>query len=133
ELAALIEEVVVSETWFMRDGEPFAALAKAARAHAGSEPFRVLCVPCATGEEAFSIAITLQQAELRGGFSVDAVDISERALARAQAGVFGERSFRGADVELRRRWFTRTDGGYAIDPALKRHVTFRHGNVLAAN
>jgi chemotaxis protein methyltransferase WspC len=130
ELAKLVEEVVVSETWFMRDGEPFAELARLARQHTGSEPLRVLTLPCATGEEPFSVVITLLEVGLPAGFSVDAVDVSQRALAQAARGVFGERAFRGDDGGLRQRWFSRTPEGWAIDPALLRHVQFRNGNVL---
>jgi chemotaxis protein methyltransferase WspC len=130
ELSKLVEEVVVSETWFMRDGEPFAELARAARRHAGPEPLRVLTLPCATGEEPFSVAITLLEAGVGAGFAIDAVDISQRALEQAALGVFGERSFRGDDGGLRRRWFSRTSAGWAIDPGLRRHVEFWHGNVL---
>jgi chemotaxis protein methyltransferase WspC len=130
EMDKLVEEVVVSETWFMRDRQPFAELARAASLHQGREPFRVLTLPCATGEEPFSVAITLLEAGLSAGFVVDAVDVSQRALLQASLGVFGERSFRADDGSLRRRWFTRVPTGWAIDPALQRHVTFRRGNVL---
>jgi chemotaxis protein methyltransferase WspC len=130
ELEKLVEEVVVSETWFMRDGEPFAELARAARRHSGSEPMRVLTLPCATGEESFSAAITLLEAGVPAGFMVDAVDVSRQALARAALGLFGERSFRADGGGLRQRWFARTPAGWVIDPALKRHVSFWHGNVL---
>jgi chemotaxis protein methyltransferase WspC len=130
ELQKLVEEVVVSETWFMRDGEPFAELARAARRHSGAEPMRVLTLPCATGEESFSAAITLLEAGLPAGFTVDAVDVSRRALAQAALGLFGERSFRADGGGLRQRWFARTPEGWAIDPGLKRHVSFWHGNVL---
>jgi chemotaxis protein methyltransferase WspC len=130
EQAELVEEIVVTETWFMRDGEPFAELARVAAAHAGPGPLRVLSVPCATGEEPYSIAITLCEAGLAGRFSVDAVDISARALAHAERGVYGGRSFRGDSASLQRRWFTPEGDGMTILPEVKRHVTFRQGNLL---
>src|SRR5688500_15336702 len=46
EVMELIEEVVVTETWFMRDGEPFAELSRVALAHGGPWPLRVLSMPC---------------------------------------------------------------------------------------
>ena len=54
ERAELAEEVVVSETWFLRYPESFRYLAEVARAHRGPSPLRVLCAPCSTGEEAYS-------------------------------------------------------------------------------
>jgi chemotaxis protein methyltransferase WspC len=130
EQAELVEEIVVTETWFMRDGEPFAELARLAAAHHGAAPLRVLSVPCATGEEPYSIAITLCEAGLMGRFSVDAIDISLRALAHAERGVYGGRSFRGESATLERRWFARVADGLSVLPEVKRHVTFRQGNLL---
>ena len=64
ELNELVEEVVVPETWFFRNLVPFNTLAKCVpdfqkSVKATSSPLRALSVPCSTGEEPYSIAITL--------------------------------------------------------------------------
>lgn len=63
ELQELIEAVVVPETWFFRDAEAFTALARLAREEwqrsSSQEVFRLLSLPCATGEEPYSIAMAL--------------------------------------------------------------------------
>src|SRR5579871_1305756 len=68
ELQALIEEVVVPETWFFRHPESFDALARiAARDWLSAnktDGLRILSLPCATGEEPYSIVITLLEAGL---------------------------------------------------------------------
>lgn len=90
ELRELIEAVVVTETWFFRDREPFNAFAQLAltdwlpRHPAGA--LRVLSVPCSSGEEPYSLAMKLLEAGVSDTrFAIDAVDISANALARAQS------------------------------------------------
>src|SRR5579862_4686307 len=69
ELQELIEAVVVGETWFFRDPEAFAALVRLATEDGRPTPstavLRVLSVPCSTGEEPYSMVMSL----LDGGFS----------------------------------------------------------------
>jgi len=134
ELQELIESVVVPETWFFRDAEAFRCLVRLARQESRNRPFRVLSVPCCTGEEPYSIAMAL----LDGGFAaeafhVDAVDISTRALARARKGEYGPNSFRGKDLVWRERWFRATAKGYAPSEPLRNQVEFRHGNLLTSD
>src|SRR6476646_1464122 len=100
ELDALIETIVVPETWFFRDREPFVLLAHyvvsewlPAHPH---QILRILSAPCSTGEEPYSIAIALLEAGLSASqFRIDAIDISQTALQKAQQAVYDEYSFRG--------------------------------------
>ena len=67
EIQALIEEIVIPETWFFRDLEPFKALARICRdiakaRNVSREPIRILSIPSSTGEEPYSIAMTLLEA-----------------------------------------------------------------------
>jgi chemotaxis protein methyltransferase WspC len=100
ELQELIDAVVVPETWFFRDRGAFAALAEVAlpewlRTHPHGV-FRLLSIPCATGEEPYSLAMALFDANLPAArFQIDAFDVSERALESARRAVYGRRSFRG--------------------------------------
>src|SRR5262249_14516472 len=85
EQQALIEEVVIPESWFFRDERPFRRLADHARerwvAAPWRPPLRALSVPCAGGQEPYSIAITLLDAGLSARrFHIDAVDVSARLL-----------------------------------------------------
>lgn len=133
ELHQLIETVVIPETWFFRDGRPFEGLKRFARTRA-SRRLRALSVPCSTGEEPYSIAITLFEAGLDAAqFQVDAVDVSRRALEFAQAGHYGSHSFRGEqDAAVIQRYFRRDNTRLHIDERVRRQVRFSHGNLLEA-
>jgi chemotaxis protein methyltransferase WspC len=136
EMQALIEAIVVPETWFFRDREAFAALAKMVESGSlrpsPSGPLRVLSVPCSSGEEPYTIAMTLQACGLTPScYRIDAVDISGRALALASEAVYGANSFRGGELDFRAVFFTRTDKGWRLNDALRPGVHLQQGNVLA--
>lgn len=91
EQQALIEAVIVPETWFFRYPESFGALVGLAHKRvaelAGTRPLRILSLPCSTGEEPYSIAMAL----LDGGvspaaFRIDGMDISPNSVAKALQG-----------------------------------------------
>lgn len=136
ELQALIEAVVVAETWFFRDRGAFAALAEMvlqewAPAHR-NQILRVLSLPCSTGEEPYSIAMALLDAGLQPSrFVIHGVDISTRALEIAERAVYGKNSFRGENLEFLERHFSRHSSLYELTSPSRRRVQFQHGNLLA--
>jgi chemotaxis protein methyltransferase WspC len=135
ELQALVEAVVVPETWFFRDPEAFSALAREAAAWLAAQPhgpLRLLSVPCATGEEPYSMALALLDAGLPSArFAIDAIDVSERALAHARAGLYGNNSFRG-QLSFRERHFEPGERGFRLRPGRAVAVSFRAGNLLVS-
>ncbi|WP_425928804.1 CheR family methyltransferase [Pseudomonas sp. NyZ201] len=135
EQQALIEAVIVPETWFFRYPESFAALLELARKRlaelGGARPLKILSLPCSTGEEPYSIAMAL----LDGGvpaqaFTVEAMDISPNSIARAQRALYGRNSFRGPDQAFRERHFSASEEGHELDARVQRQVRFEVGNVL---
>jgi len=135
ELRELIEAVVVTETWFFRDREPFNAFVQIVltewlpRNPAG--PLRTLSVPCSSGEEPYSLAMALLDAGVPDTrFALDAVDISANALARAAKAVYGKNSFRGRDLAFRDRHFRETKDGLALNPSVRATVKFHRDNIL---
>jgi chemotaxis protein methyltransferase WspC len=99
EFDELIERVVVPETWFFRDLEPFRCLQhfvrKQWRPQRVGERLRVLNIPSSTGEEPYSVAITLLDLGLTDGqFVIDGVDISRTNIQQARRGSFTGNSFR---------------------------------------
>jgi chemotaxis protein methyltransferase WspC len=135
ERQALIEAVVVPETWFFRDPEAFTAVGRIVREclSSGKSQVRVMSLPCATGEEPYTMAMALLDAGIPAQqFQIDAVDISENALEEAQLGVYRRSSFRGEDLGYRARHFEVTPDGYRISDHVRRQIRFHHGNVLSA-
>ncbi|WP_152225135.1 protein-glutamate O-methyltransferase CheR [Pseudomonas sp. SCB32] len=135
EVQALIEAVIVPETWFFRYPESFAALAQLAgrRVHAmaGARPLRLLSLPCSSGEEPYSMVMALLDAGLApSAFQVDALDVSRSVLERAEAGRYGRNSFRGDNLGFRDRYFTGVDGDFQISETVQAKVQFRVGNLL---
>ncbi len=135
ELQRLINEVTVPETWFYRDYQPFVLLEQFVEnwhsKHPTNAVLRVLSIPCSSGEEAYSIAMTLLRCGLRTEqFCVEAFDINTLVLDRARKGVYGRNSFRGERLEFREQFFRETPSGYEVIPSLRSAVTFSHGNIL---
>lgn len=138
ELNQLIEAVVIPETWFFRDKGPFEYLRHYVKEQAihnweltRVKPLHVLSVPCSTGEEPYSIAMTLLDAGFTAEqFRIDAVDVSQKALQQAEQAVYGKKSFRGGTDQELERYFEPTTTGYQIRSEVRKCVKFIHGNIL---
>ena len=136
ELTALLEQLVVPETWFFRDAAAFAAAVQFVGEHRVSRarPIRILSIPSSTGEEPYSIAMAMLDAGFTSAdCSIAAIDISQNALTLAKAAVYQTRSFRTTDLSFRSRYFQETDHGYALAAQVRDMVSFGQGNLLALN
>jgi chemotaxis protein methyltransferase WspC len=134
EFQELVEEVVVSETWFFRDVQPFECLRWFVRGRASAEtPLRLLSVPCGSGEEPFSMAMALLEAgRPPDSFRIEAADLSGRAIGRAAGAVYGKGAFR-EDSALTRAcqgFFLKEDDGSRVCDEVRRCVHFRQANLL---
>ncbi|KAF1038334.1 MAG: putative biofilm formation methyltransferase WspC [Burkholderia lata] len=134
ERRALIELFVVPETWFFRDREAFATLARLATERLAALPgrvIRVLSAPCSTGEEPYSAAMALLDAGLDpASFTIDAIDLSARAIEQARLGCYGRNAFRGTATEFRARHFTPTRDGWLLDERVRACVQFSQANLV---
>jgi chemotaxis protein methyltransferase WspC len=137
EIRELIEEVVVPETWFFRNKGPFEAF----RQHVKTKllpkgnkrkPIRILSVPCASGEEPYSMAISLIEENIDPqAFRIDAIDVSKKALELGKYAHYGKNSFRDVDPAIQAQYFKPTERGWLLDEAIKKLVKFKQGNILA--
>ena len=135
EQQALIEAVIVPETWFFRYPESFVTLAKlAARRLAdlnNMRALRILSLPCSTGEEPYSIAMALLDAGLKPHqFKVEGMDVSPLSVEKAKRALYGKNSFRGQDIEFRDRHFTAENDGFRLDERVREQVRLQVGNLL---
>jgi len=128
----LIDDIVVGETWFFRDRGPFTYLARHARELRGNRVLNILSAPCSTGEEPYSIVMTLLAAGLPpSAFAVDGVDISIRALNKARQACYGSGAFRGHIGEDIARFFQETPHGRQVTDQVIRQVAFHHDNLMS--
>jgi chemotaxis protein methyltransferase CheR len=136
EAESLAQELTVTETYFFRNNEQFRALAEVvlpARMRRECKPriLSFLSAGCASGEEAYSIAMTAQEAiadrswELR----IDAVDINQTALEKARRGRYSAWAVRGMQPDTQRRWFQESGKDLILDEGVRSAVKFKTRNL----
>jgi len=135
EQQALIEAVIVPETWFFRYPESFTTLAKLAARRLSDinnmRALRILSLPCSTGEEPYSIAMALLDAGFQPHqFKVEGMDVSPLSVEKARRALYGKNSFRGQDIAFRDRHFTADDEGYRLSGRVLEQVRLQVGNLL---
>jgi len=139
ELDLLFQELLIGVTSFFRDTEAFEALAKAVEpcllaAHSSNSPVRVWAAGCSSGEEAYSLAITLRESmdKLKQRFSIQifGTDLDHEAIDAARLGLYPEGIARDVRPERLARFFIKEDGGYRISKGIREMVVFAPQNVL---
>jgi chemotaxis protein methyltransferase CheR len=132
ELDALIEQLVVHETYFFRELGQLQALASHLLPGllARREPARIWCAAAATGEEPLSLAMLLAEEGSLRRCRLVATDISERALGRARRGQFGGRSTRALTSGLGGRWLERRGESVSVHPEVCAAVEWKRLNLL---
>jgi chemotaxis protein methyltransferase CheR len=144
ELVQFCNAITTNLTAFFREAHHFQYLRaqllarRAADAH-GPRRLRFWSAGCSSGEEAYSIAITVQEAlaDLRGwDAKILATDLDTEVLGRAQRGVYGEERVRDLSPAQRERFFqkgNREPGvSYRAKEALRELITFRALNLMHA-
>lgn len=138
EFDAFVEELLIPESWFFRDRVPFDFLRSWAAEYwlknlsSESDILRVLSLPCAAGQEPYSIAITLLEAGLRPEqFSILSGDLSPRFVEQAKEGVYRSIAFRGEDCVERDKYFEDIgEGRIKVRDFVRDLVTFKSMNLL---
>jgi chemotaxis protein methyltransferase CheR len=141
ELANLIDVISTNHTFFFREGAHFDFLRAQAvpemSARAGAERwqrFNVWSAASSSGEETYSIAMTLASCLTNWPWHVEGTDISHRILEKAQAAIYRDETVNRLPPEIVRAHFQRgfgpQEGTYRVRSALRDHVTFRQLNLL---
>jgi chemotaxis protein methyltransferase CheR len=139
DLRTLATHLTIGETYFFRERPSFNAIANEVlpilihRRRAGNKRLRIWSAACSTGEEAYSLAILVQQILpdwQEWNISILATDINSMFLRKAEAGVYGEWSFRESGPDFRQRYFTPAgDRRYRIRADVRELVTFAELNL----
>ncbi|OSM08733.1 CheR family methyltransferase [Magnetofaba australis] len=139
EFELLSRDILISVTSFFRDVTAFDALAIIIRdlcdSRAPGAEFRVWVAGCATGEEAYSIAIMFSEAlgDKLGQYRVQifATDIDEEAINIARRGIYPAQSVRGIDEARLQRFFQCTGKEYEVNKLLRDMIMFARHNLVS--
>ena len=136
---ALFQDILIPVTAFFRDPKTFMDLAENIFPTLFSEkpltePIRIWVVGCSTGEEAYSIAISLHEyfgdtIESRN-IQVFATDISETAIAKARRGIYQKKDMAGLGEARIKQFFTKIDGSYQVNKMIRQICVFACQNFL---
>jgi two-component system, chemotaxis family, CheB/CheR fusion protein len=139
ELSALHRDLLINVTRFFRDPEFFDSLKKLVcprltRDRPADSAIRIWVPGCATGEEAYSIAISLQEYFLETGHlypvQIFASDISVTAIDKARSGKYGESIAADVSPENLSRYFVKIDGAYQISKTLREMCVFSRHDLM---
>lgn len=136
----LVSTLTIGETYFLRDQAHFDLLRRqllpeiiARRRAEGDLYLNIWSVGCATGEEPYSLAITLYELLpdiTNWRIHLIGSDINAQALHAARRGVYRQWSFRHTDADFQQTYFEPTPTGLQIRPHIRKLVTFRHANLF---
>jgi two-component system CheB/CheR fusion protein len=140
EIEKLYNDLLINVTSFFRDPESFESLQKLVFPiiceHKSLDlPIRIWVAGCATGEEVYSIAISLLEFlddyPIKPAIQIFATDISEQAIATARAGVYHHNLLIDVSPERLRRFFIPADGGYQISKLVRELCIFARQNLTS--
>ncbi len=138
-LTELYGDVLINVTQFMRDPAYYRSLTQSVfpemfQTLNGNNPLRIWVPACSTGEEAYSIAIELNEAMeelgLEPNFRIIATDVYEPAIKKASLGFYNEDQLVPFSPRLRNKYFDVSGVGYRIKNTLRQKIIFSVHNVL---
>jgi chemotaxis methyl-accepting protein methylase len=137
EALALSDDIMIGVTAFFRDGANVEGLSEFVFPRiplASDDPVRIWVPGCATGEEAYSIAICLseylEQHNGNDAFQIFATDTNNRAVERARNGTYSSAIARDVSAERLRRFFIQVPGGYQISRQIRERCTLAKHNLV---
>ena len=140
EIRALFADILINVTEFFRDPDVFTALkkqilSKIIKNRPAGTPIRIWVVGCATGEEAYSVAMALLEvlgdAAQKTAIQIFATDISESSLQKARAGAYPESIRKNVSQERLNRFFEKTETGYKIAKHIRDICLFSRHDVTS--
>jgi chemotaxis protein methyltransferase CheR len=138
----LAERLTVAETYFFRYWDHFRAFSELILPAAlgpppGSRRLRVLSAGCASGEEAYSLAMMIREQRSEpadaGLTTIHAIDINPSVIDRARKGRYSTWSLRDTPAHYRDLYFRADRRDFVLDPAIRSMVTFEERNLIEAD
>lgn len=134
ELPLLARELTVTETYFFRNTDQFAAFTELVLPRvlaARGNTCRVLSAGCASGEEPYSLAIATREGfpEAADFIEITALDINPLALGKALQGRYSNWSLRDTPQSIKKKWFAASGSDYVLAPGVHSAVNFTAGNL----
>lgn len=124
----LIDLVTVNETYFYREESQ---LNLAVEFALQIPNVKILCAPCATGEEVYSLSMMLQEKKRDSySFSIIGIDINSEAIEKAQRGLFSERSLHKLEERLKEKYFLKDERFYSAKKEYFTSISFRKVNIF---
>jgi two-component system CheB/CheR fusion protein len=144
EVDQLYSDLLINVTGFFREPQAFVALRKHVypglfEGRKPDNPVRVWVAGCSTGEEAYSIAITLLEylwahtrniTQAATAIQIFATDISETALDRARNGLYTKSAVAHVSAERLKRFFVHQEGGYQVNKSIRDMCIFARQNLV---
>ena len=139
EIKKLYEDILINVTGFFREPEAFEGLKSVVfpaitRDRSPDDPIRIWVPGCASGEEAYSIAITLLEylGDRSANYPVQvfATDVDERVISQARAGFYAEAALADVSPERLRRFFVKGSGGYQVSKTIRDICVFARQNLI---
>src|SRR5688572_9780305 len=139
ELDALYRDLLIGVTRLFRDPDAFALLEQQIllellRRAPHDSPLRFWIAGCATGEEAYSLAILVQDLMAIHGerpVKIFATDVHRGSLDLAATAVYGEEAVSNVSGDRLQRYFTRNGGSYQVVPEIRQMIVFAQHNVIS--
>jgi two-component system CheB/CheR fusion protein len=139
EAQALYQDILINVTSFFRNPEQFEALEsrflpRLLEGRSPNDPLRAWVVGCSTGEEAYSLAITISETLESAGrddyFQVFATDLNAAGIEKARAGIYPKSIDRDVSHQRLQRFFAEEDGSYRISKSIRDLCVFARHNVV---
>ena len=125
----LIDTLTTNETFFYREVKQIQELVKLVQQTSGR--VEILCAPCATGEEPYSIAIALLQSGVSASrFHILGIDINAEAIEKARKAIYKERNIRNLSSDILQSYFKVESDKYFLQENVKSLVSFEVANIF---
>ena len=139
EVEALYDDFLINVTNFFRDSDFYQTLSRVVfpafiKDKRGTDPIRIWVAGCSTGEEAYSIAISLTEfleaKKLSLSIQIFASDLDQNAIEKARLGIYPISALQGVSLNLLKKYFKKINGHYQINKSVRELCVFSHQNLL---